>query len=193
MRDYIIRRAFHKTVLKAAHADMHTIVVDELGLKNGGVRADIAVLNGKLVGYEIKTENDTLSRLPYQMEVYSEVFDKAFIIVSDNHFENALQLIPNWWGVYKIVAKANGNFTFSCYRQALVNKSQNTFTLARLLWKSEAKEVATKCIETRLKSHISKNEIYELISQNYSKKKMSKIVIQYLKQRNNWRQGHQAL
>jgi hypothetical protein len=187
MRDKVVRHAFHNTVLKSAHADLQTIVIDELGLRNGGVRADIAVVNGKLVGYEIKTEKDTLARLPTQIQAYGEVFDKAFIILSDNHLENALELVPDWWGIYRIKKKMDGTFIFPCIRNARINKSQSPFTLARLLWKPEALELINSILADHFKSTLNKQAIYELLSQNLSQKKMSKIVIQYLKQRDNWR------
>ena len=46
MTDKIVRNAFHKSVLQEAHYCSDTLVVDELGLNNGAVRADIAVLYG---------------------------------------------------------------------------------------------------------------------------------------------------
>jgi hypothetical protein len=187
MRDQVVRQAFHKTILKSAHDDAETFVVDELGLKNGEIRADIAVLNGKLVGYEIKTENDTLTRLPSQVEAYSEVFDKAFIIVSPNHLDKAVDSIPDWWGIYTITSTENDNYSFPCIRKAKLNKKQSSFSLAQLLWKAEALEVANVLLRHNIKPKTSKHEVYDVISGTCSSKKLSKIVIKYLKQRENWR------
>jgi hypothetical protein len=187
MRDQIVRQAFHKTILKSAHDDVDTFVLDELGLKNGEIRADIAVLNGKLVGYEIKTENDTLYRLPSQVKGYNEVFDKAFIIVSNNHLEKAIKNIPDWWGIYIIEFTNNYTYTFSCIRNAKINKRQNSFSLAQLLWKTEAIEVANVILRHNIKPTTSKHEVYDIISGTCSSKRLSKIVIEYLKRRNNWR------
>lgn len=187
MRDKIIREAFHSTVLRSAHKDPETIVLDELGLRNGGVRADIAVLNGKLVGYEIKTERDTLTRLSSQVEAYSEVFEKAFLIVSKNHLEKAIQNLPSWWGIYTIETEIAGSYTFTPYRTGRLNTKQNTFTLAQLLWKAEALEVANTILRHNVKSNVTKHHIYDIISSKCDRKKLSKIVIQYLKQRDNWR------
>ncbi|MBL7733679.1 MAG: sce7726 family protein [Chitinophagaceae bacterium] len=187
MLDKIVRQAFHNTVLKSAHSDLRTIVIDELGLRNGGVRADIAVVNGRLVGYEIKTEKDTLVRLPLQIQAYSEVFEKAFIILSDKHLEKASAILPDWWGIYKIKKKTDGGFTFSCIRNSRINRHQNTFTLAQLLWKREALDIANSVFGNHVNSTFTKQAIYQLLSKSFSQKRMSKFVIQYLKQRNNWR------
>ena len=192
MRDSEVRRYFHKTVLKQAHAADDTIVVDELGLKNGIVRADIAVLNGKMVGYEIKTQRDTLNRLPAQILAYSDVFDQVFIITSNNHLEKVEDMVPNWWGIFMIVEESEGQFSFSCYREAGKNKSQNTYTLAQLLWKTEALEVANKFLQNEVKPSTSKKEIYKLISTSCPPLELSNIVIQYLKNRDNWRLNRSA-
>lgn len=187
MRDRIIRQAFHKTILKPAHDDLNTFVVDELGLKNGQIRADIAVLNGKLIGYEIKTENDSLLRLPAQVEAYNEVFEQAYLIVSKNHLQKAIETIPNWWGIYTITSLGENEFSFSYYRKAKSNKQLNSFSLAQLLWKDEALEVANVFLRHNIKTKTSKHEVYDVISGTCSRKKLSKIVIGYLKQRTNWR------
>lgn len=185
MRDPVIRAAFHNKILKVAHNDIDTFVLDELGLRNGEIRADIAVLNGKLIGYEIKTEKDNLSRLPAQVKAYNEVFDKSFIIVSKKHLDKAVSVIPDWWGIYLIEPK-NEEFKFLCFRKAKINKQQKTYSLAQLLWKAEALEVAN-ILSQNVKANTNKDKVYDLISQKCSSKKLSKIVLKYLKQRENWR------
>ena len=187
MRDQVIRQAFHKTILKSDHDDADTFVVDELGLKNGEIRADIAVLNGKLVGYEIKTDSDTLSRLPSQVVAYSEVFDKAYLVVGENHLDKAIENIPEWWGIYTIIPKPEDHFSFFHYRKAKINRHQSSFSLAQLLWKAEALEVANVFLHHNINPKTSKHQVYDIISSTCSSKKLSKIVIRYLKQRENWR------
>jgi len=125
--------------------------------------------------------------LPLQVEAYSEVFDKAFIIVSKNHLQKAIETIPDWWGVYTIKSQPEDQYSFSCYRKAKINKNQCSFSLAQLLWKVEALEVANVCLRHNMKPKTSKHEVYEVISGTCSSKKLSKIVIRYLKQRENWR------
>ncbi len=63
MNDPEIRRAYHRLRLARHHRDPNTLVVDELGLQHGESRADIAVVNGHLLGVEIKSDVDTLIAL----------------------------------------------------------------------------------------------------------------------------------
>src|SRR5687767_9037317 len=86
MSDKLVRIAFHQSVLKSFHLSTDSLVIDELGLKNGELRADIAVLKKNMIGYEIKTDKDNLMRLLSQMVGYNEVFDKVYIITGSKHF-----------------------------------------------------------------------------------------------------------
>ena len=69
--DVEIRLALHSK-LKPYRTAPNTIVVDELGLSHAKARIDVAVINGCVHGYEIKSSLDTLNRLPAQLELASE-------------------------------------------------------------------------------------------------------------------------
>src|SRR5690625_4537558 len=78
-----------------------TIIVNELDVCYGAVIADMVVINGEIHGFEIKSERDTLERLPIQSKFYSKVFDTVTLVVSEKHIEKATKLVPDWWGIYK--------------------------------------------------------------------------------------------
>ena len=193
MKDSIIRSAFHQSILKSEHESSDVIIVDELGLKNGQIRADIAVLNGKLVGYEIKTNNDTLIRLPNQIKAYNEVFEKVYIITGDRHFEKVLLNVPEWWGIYLITETEDGAYNFKCSRKAKKNRERDTFGLAQLLWKDEVIDLLTSSLNYKVKSKSTKDDLYEIISNEYSPTKLSSMVLKYLKSRQTWRINPSAL
>jgi hypothetical protein len=48
------------------------LVLDELGIDHGRQRADIAVINGRMTGYEIKSDRDTLAPLSNRAKGISE-------------------------------------------------------------------------------------------------------------------------
>ena len=68
-----------------AQNDPQTLIVEELGIRQGAARVDVAVVNGSLHGYEIKSARDTLERLPKQSELYSSVFDTITLVTAENH------------------------------------------------------------------------------------------------------------
>src|SRR5437879_5511788 len=99
MNDAQIRESFHRKVLRRHHLSTHTRVVDELGLMHGACRADVAVVNGRLIGYEIKSNSDSLARLKNQVLAYNKIFDNVTIIVGKRHRQAVREFIPSWWGI----------------------------------------------------------------------------------------------
>ncbi len=65
-------------MLDAQHAgDDHTRIVEEMGVWSRFVRIDIAVINGKLHGFDLMSARDTLDRLPKQAAFYNQVSDRV--------------------------------------------------------------------------------------------------------------------
>ncbi|MBO9100014.1 MULTISPECIES: sce7726 family protein [unclassified Rhizobium] len=137
MRDIDVRSAMLRR-LRDSHADdASTRIVEEMGIWSGTVRVDIAVINGELSGVELKSDRDTLERLPSQAALYSRVFDRMTLVVGSKHIEKALPLIPTWWGV--IAATWNGQeVELEDVRKVDKNPKPDAFLLAQLLWKDEA-------------------------------------------------------
>src|SRR3954451_13577948 len=73
--------------------------VDEFWVPRSNERADIAVIGTHIDGFEIKTERDTLRRLPRQAGAYARLFDRCTAVVADRHRDAAEQLLPKWWGL----------------------------------------------------------------------------------------------
>ena len=140
MRDIDVRAAL-RIRLQAEHAnEPDTRLVEEMGVWSSTVRIDAAVINGQLAGFELKSDSDTLARLPYQRDIYNKVFDRVTLVVGAKHWERALPIIPDWWGVW--VAKMKGETAVLVRkRPAKRNPDQDPFVLAQMLWKSEAVEV----------------------------------------------------
>src|SRR5215211_7159088 len=108
MRDIDIRATLWRELRCAHRHEPDTIVLDELGLCQGSARVDVAVVNGFITGYEIKSERDTLARLPAQQEIYSKALDSVTIIVGASHAEKVVELIPSWWGITEAVLEGGG-------------------------------------------------------------------------------------
>lgn len=88
-------------------------IFEEFGVRHGTVRIDLAIINGVMHGYEIKSDRDTLSRLPEQMNKYNAVFDKITLVVGKRHLYNAINIVPDWWGI--VVAKIDTNNEIAFY------------------------------------------------------------------------------
>jgi hypothetical protein len=137
MRDSDVRRAT-KTWLAAEYAhDDATHMVEEMGVWSGSVRIDIAIINGHLSGYELKSDRDTLERLPHQVDLYGRVFDFLYLIVGERHAEKAEKLLPDWWGI-KVAVNGPARVELFSHREPSPNPSPVPYLIAELLCKEEA-------------------------------------------------------
>lgn len=141
MRDRDVREQLSRD-LREWHPEKSTLFVDELDL-GGLVRVDVAAVNGALWGYEIKSERDTLRRLPTQVEVYSKVLDYAALVVAERHHDHAVDLLPNWWHVI-VVTGDSDNVTLVDAHPGDRNPAVDALSVAQLLWREEALEELTE-------------------------------------------------
>lgn len=138
MRDAEIRTALHAFLRREHREQPDTRFVDELGLC-GIVRVDVAVINGTFAGFELKSDHDTLRRLPAQVETYSKVLDLATLVVGERFATTAAcrAIVPEWWGV--IVARPSaGGVELEELRTARWNEQVEASHLVQLLWREEA-------------------------------------------------------
>ena len=171
MRDSDVRKAV-RAMLDQMHAgDANTRIVEEMGVWSGSVRIDIAVINGELCGFELKSDRDTLQRLPLQSELYSRVFDRLDLVVGQRHAAKAIEHIPDWWGV-KVASICEQGIRLEDRRAGTINPNPDKYLIAQLLWKEEALQVLAqkglakgwkgkrvKLIHERLASEFSLSEL----------------------------------
>jgi hypothetical protein len=137
MREIDVRKALLAKLYSRFLDDSSTRIVEEMGIWSGSVRIDVAVINGQLHGYELKSAQDTLDRLPYQAELYSQVFDRVTLVIADKHLPSAQCMIPSWWGIMRAFVGRDGAIRLRRVRGAKRNPDLIALQLARLLWRSE--------------------------------------------------------
>jgi len=138
MRDVDIRRKLQ--VDERLHfGEPDTRIIQELGLCQGIARVDIAVVNGSIHGYEIKSERDTLVRLPGQIEIYNRALDFVTVVIEPAHASRIRAIVPSWWGIWTAVEGEDGP-RLKCTRTPSRNPAIIPFALAQLLWREEALE-----------------------------------------------------
>jgi hypothetical protein len=71
----------------------------ELDLPRPSARVDVAVVNGEFAGFEIKSDVDSLRRLPGQIAAFAGVFDRVSLVTTDRHLTEAKKVVPAWWGI----------------------------------------------------------------------------------------------
>lgn len=171
--------------LKDYFLDDTTKVIHEMDVCFGTARVDIAVINGKIHGYEIKSDQDTLERLPSQIESYNKIFDTMTLVTGKNHIDKALQIIPDWWGVYYV--SDDRRPVLKRKRQQKLNPKVDIFQLTQLLWKDEL--ITLLEIENIKKGAKSKTRtaLGEIVVNYIKEKTIKEYVKETLKTRESWR------
>lgn len=188
-RDIDIRSQLHINLLSEHKSDPNTLVIDELGLCQGDARVDVAVINGSMHGFEIKSDSDTLERLPGQVEVYSKVLDSVTVITGKCHSKNVIKLIPEWWGIEVAEVGSADSISFNTMRQSYNNPSVDPYSLVQLLWRDEALDLLKKFgLEKGLLSK-PRNKIWEKLACSFPLIELKYHVREQLKNRKDWRVG----
>jgi hypothetical protein len=99
-------------------------------------RADLVAVNAAMWGYEIKSERDTLNRLPLQVKRYESIFDYCVIVAAERHLKHAEGIIPPHWGITSVCGSV-GTCSMAEIRKPERNPNRRTEQLIRLLWKNE--------------------------------------------------------
>ena len=137
MRDADIRAALMTRLQREHHGDVETLIRQEMGLCAGGRRVDVAVINGDLSGFEIKSDHDTLARLAGRAAVYGRVLDRVTLISTDRYLAPAIKMLPTWWQIVRAEPSEAGP-CLTLVRQGALNDGQDAMAIAQLLWREEA-------------------------------------------------------
>lgn len=139
LRGWIAARAQDEPLMTAGNNDL--LIVDELAIKHGEYRVDLCAIGDDLHGFEIKSDQDTLSRLPAQAKHFSLVFQRMTLVIGPALLAPALTIVPKWWGLVLVTQDADGTARFAELRTPGENPKPNQRWLVRLLWRDELVEV----------------------------------------------------
>jgi hypothetical protein len=185
LRDSDIRQAL-RARLAAAHDPADTLIIDELGVCQGAVRVDVAVVNGLLAGFEIKSERDTLDRLPAQAIAYSRVFDEVTAVASERHLAAITELVPEWWGL-EVATLADGGVILQPVRHAARNAAVEPASVVKLLWREEAlDELRARGLGRGVMSK-PREFAWARLAKSVSCQELGEIVRSRLRSRQSWR------
>lgn len=187
MRELQVREAVRAGPLRRYLRDANSRVIDELAICLGEARIDIAVVNGKLSGYELKSESDTLTRLPKQAEAYARVFDEVSLVIDQRHCEAAATMVPETWGIYQVGRNSKGTAVVCNLRKAQQTVQQDPYAIAQLLWHSEALEIISRVSGKSALSSKPRSWLWRELASSMTLSSLKAEVRQALKHRSAWR------
>ena len=161
------------------HGAEDTAVFDELTIPRPAARVDMAVVNGRLEGFEIKSDGDSLDRLQRQIDSFQMVFEHMSVVTTERNLRKIRLKIPECWGI--IVFEDNENFRIA--RKSKSNPFRNQENVLFLLNMAELKGIFRKCKNHPPISAVNKRQMIAQIVQKNSKKSIFSEVKSALKRR----------
>jgi hypothetical protein len=185
--DQEIRKPLLKYIRHISHAEPDPLIIEELGLCQGSSRVDVALIGKQhIAGYEIKSERDSLVRLPGQIHAYSRVFDKVTIVVATAHVQKVVEAIPTFWGIVEAMGVTD-SVIFSVVRPPDINTSVDPYAVAQLLWRDEALDILNGMGLARGIKSKPREAIWRRLVENTTHECLRGLVRERLGCRNNWR------
>ncbi|MBU0620609.1 MAG: sce7726 family protein [Gammaproteobacteria bacterium] len=99
--EYVYRAALTHNILLGRHSLNTASMLTEF--RAGSCKADLVILNGTGTVYEIKSDRDSLSRLPNQIANYRKVFAKIYVIAGERHLHEVIGSTSTDVGVMSLV------------------------------------------------------------------------------------------
>lgn len=141
-------------------------------------RIDVVRMSArKMEGFEIKSDDDKLSRLPTQAADYNQVFDGLTLVTGRMLAGDALSMTPRFWGILQARLTTDGEVVFFRWQDCAPNPGITASGLASMLWRNEAAEClnrySTVCvrkswsglkIREHLAAHVPRLELRDFVA-----------------------------
>lgn len=153
----------------------------------GKSRADAILVNeGEILGFEIKSDKDSLVRLTTQVKNYERFCDKCYIVTGIHYIDRIEEAVPEHWGIYDVMKDEEGHLHIEIFREAIRNpKERPTIKLKNqmnLLWRVElikiVKEHKLGGVTTR-----NKKQLRDLIIEKLGKDEAKRLTCEALMER----------
>ena len=187
MTECDIRSALRRKLLRHHKSRSDTLVIDELGLVHARRRIDIAVINGYIHGYEIKSAQDDLERLGGQLEVYRQTLQKLTIVTASRHRPRLWHELPDWCGVIEAEQGPRRGVKLQVVRSAKLNPEVDSVMLAHLLWRPEVLELLSEIGYAPKELRCPRKRLYELLCESLTTRQISQEVRRFMARRQMWR------
>lgn len=116
---------------------------NEVGMVYQNVRLDVLHFHQlELTGYEIKSDLDTIKRLPNQVASYPTMTDKNYLVVGNHLYDEAIAILPDEWGIVR-ASEAVSGVSLVIERDAIQNGIESVL------------ELLSHCQVPFLKKHVS--------------------------------------
>lgn len=161
-------------------------LVEEMEVCSGRARIDLAVIGDQLIGIEIKGPRDDVTRLPGQVEAYSQCFDHVVLIAHESLAKKVRTLIPAWWGLIT-GRQVDGRIRYQVERRPKPNPSLNLEKVLSLLWRAEIDALLADLLSSQPKPRATKKSIRAELLAQVEPPVLHHASLRKLRERTEWR------
>lgn len=148
-------------------------IINEMVVANWSRRADLAIANGSLQAFEIKSDFDSLKRLDGQLKIFKSSFEKVTIVCAPKFTCEVSKRVSSDVGVVEFQSN-NGSVRFKVIQKGRICSRLNKVAYLDFLLKTELKDLLNQhgitfsnelhrdCLEV-LASKISLNKIRDFV------------------------------
>lgn len=144
-----------KIVLEHVRKFKDVKVREEYTTYSGKSRADIVAINSHFNAFEIKSDYDSLGRLPNQIKEYDLTFEKNYIVTGNKYINKISNFVPQHWGIIHVY-KRNNNIVFKYCRRPILNPY---FDFKCFLGLIDSQTLKKMVMKSNIKTGINSKEI----------------------------------
>jgi hypothetical protein len=185
--DADIRSALHAKRLRRAKSHPNTLVIDELGLAHARSRIDVAVINGHIHGYEIKSAKDNLDRFTTQIGIYRQTLQRLTLVTAPKHIAGVMNQAPEWCGVIAAEQGPRGGISFYVLRNPAANPDVDPVMMAHLLWRDEVIELLGRAGFAPKDLRRPRRQLYEMLCEAMTLREITTSIRTFMVRRRTWR------
>lgn len=182
----ILKGFLNESVIKAFFIEKYSFkqtpssAVTVFELNTGSSRADICMLNGKSMVFEIKTEYDSFVRLDGQLKDYKKAYEYLNLVIPKSRVDDAVKSIEGTVGII-IYSTMKKGVIFETYREPIFNTHFDSRYQLNQLTKKQLQSITND-------NELSKDEMINSIINIYSKGEINRFFIDLMKEkyRNRW-------
>lgn len=131
--EYIYKTKIIRWIIQE-YSSENSVIFNEFRTPNA--IADLVLFNGSSRAFEIKTEYDSPYRLSDQLQVYTQLFQETYLVISEQHIKQYISELPDNVGIIKLINTEN-NYSLSIHRKALKTEKINKELLMKVLHRQE--------------------------------------------------------
>ncbi|WP_131832062.1 sce7726 family protein [Mycobacteroides abscessus] len=161
LRDRDIRCALARRIARQQRG-REFLFVPEIDVWGGwpGRIDQVLITRRQIQGFEIKSDVDSLRRLPVQVHAYSPVLERANLVTTTRHLDAARAIIPPWWGILLASRAGDGSACITPERPATANPDLDVFQVTTFV----CREQIVKYLRAQGVGSLSRRNVYSLRS-----------------------------